>query len=104
MSLTPYKDEVAPGDTAIINVSMLDENGNIVPTADNQIHFTVEGGGEFVGTGNGNPASHESDKMPVRRLFNGLCQLLVKANTGEVKITAQTDNMEKAVCRVSVKQ
>ena len=99
--LGAYKDEVDAGDTAIINVDIVDENGNIVPTADNEIHFEIDGAGTFTGTGNGNPGDHDSEKLPVRRAFNGKCQLLVKAcGAGEIRITASSENLRMDVCRI----
>lgn len=81
----PYEDQVYPGGTAIFKVSIVDEQGGIVPTADNELHFSVEGAGTFLGTGNGNPGDHASDRVPVRRAFNGLCQVLVRAGSGDSK-------------------
>ena len=65
----------------------------------------VEGAGEFLGTGNGNPGDHDSDKVPHRRAFNGLCQLLVAATgeAGEIKITATSKNLKKAILTVQAK-
>lgn len=74
-----YKNSIRVGDTAIINISITDEDGNIVPTADNKIKFEVSGNGSFIGCGNGNPGDHDSDFLPERRAFNGLCQVLIKA-------------------------
>lgn len=105
IELMPYKDNIAVGETAIINVRIADKNGITVPTADNQIFFTVEGG-QFLGCGNGNPGSHESDKIPVRRAFNGLCQLLVKVTDKEgfIKITAQSSGLKQDICEIKVKE
>lgn len=104
IELTPYKNSIAAGETAIVNLKILDKNGNIVPTADNRIFFTVDGG-QFLGTGNGNPGSHENDRIPVRRAFNGLCQILVKAtDTETIKITAEADGLKKNICEIKVTQ
>ena len=104
IEVIPYKNKIAVGETAIINVRIADKNGITVPTADNQIFFTVEGG-QFLGYGNGNPGSHESDKIPVRRAFNGLCQLLVKAtDTGFIKITAKSNGLKQDICEIKVKE
>lgn len=103
IELVPYKAAVAAGETAIINVRIADKNGNTVPTADNELFFTVGGAGRFLGTGNGNPGSHESDKLPVRRAFNGLCQLLVKAaDAGVIQIAAKSNALPQAVCEIEV--
>ena len=89
-------------DIAIINVRILDKYGRVVPTADPQLTFTVEGTGTFLGAGNGNPGSHEPDKLPVRRAFHGLCQLLVKSNPapGKIKITAKAEGLYSSVCMI----
>lgn len=88
--LEPYKSTVRAGETAIINIKITDRNGRIVPTADNEIRFEIEGG-TLVGTGNGNPGDHTSEKLPARRAFNGLCQVLVKAESESVTVTAKSD-------------
>lgn len=104
IDLIPYKDRIMTGDTAILNVRVTDRDGRTVPTADPVIFFTVEGG-QFLGTGNGNPGSHESDKIPVRRAFNGLCQLLVRADrAGVMKITAGSDELMQGICEVRVSE
>lgn len=102
IKLMPYKDIVSVGDTAIINIEIIDKNGRMVPVADNELTFEVNGG-EFVGTGNGNPGDHASEKVPVRRAFNGLCQLLVKANKhGKITVKASSPTLNSGVCEIEV--
>lgn len=100
LSLEAFSDTISKEDgTGIIRVSVLDKDGRLVPTADSLINFTVEGAGTFLGTGNGCPGDHDSEKVPHRRAFNGLCQLLVSAtgNTaGDIKITASSKGLKKA--------
>ncbi len=61
---TPYKlqlkAENAPftGSTALVTAELLDEAGNPVPYADQEIHFTCENG-KILGVGNGDPGSYE---------------------------------------------
>lgn len=69
------------GNVLIYEVRVVDEDGLVVPTDDSLLRFRVEGEGEFLGAGNGNPASHEEDKVPMRRAFRGLCQVLVRKKT-----------------------
>lgn len=102
IDLIPYKKTIMNGDTAIINVRIADKNGLTVPTADHIIFFTIEGG-QFLGTGNGNPGSHESDKIPIRRAFNGLCQILVRADReGVIKIGAKSNELIQGICEIKV--
>ena len=102
IALTPYKDEVDANDAVIINVRITDQNGLTVPTADSELNFTVRGA-RILGTGNGDPGDHDSEKTPVRHAFNGLCQLIVKAeNKGEITIAAASEGLEGAAVTVKV--
>jgi beta-galactosidase len=49
-------------DVSVITVQVNDKNGLSVPTANNQISFTLDGPGKIIGVGNGNPTSHEADR------------------------------------------
>ena len=59
-------------DVSIITVSVTDAQGRIVPTAGNKINFSIEGAGEILGVGNGDPSCHEPDTFvalpPVKNL------------------------------------
>ena len=89
------RDEMAADgeDVAIVRVEVLDEAGRPVPTADNLIKFTLSGEGTLLGVGNGDPNCQESDKQPMRSLFNGLAQLIVQAtrNPGALLIEAYAE-------------
>ena len=60
-------------DVAVIKVDIKDNKGRVVPTANNLVKFEIEGAGKIIGTGNGNPTSHEPDKASQRMAFNGYC-------------------------------
>lgn len=49
-------------DLAVVTVQILDERGDVVPTENEQVHFSVEGPGKIIGVGNGNPSSLEPDQ------------------------------------------
>ncbi len=91
-------------DCALIGVRIVDGAGRLVENADPQIRFAVSGAGELLGTGNGDPGSHESDVLPVRRAFGGRCQLIVRAATepGELVIRAESEGLRHAEYRMSV--
>ncbi len=102
LRVTPYKDTVSRGEAAVINVDVVDENGLVVPTADNVITFEVSGG-KLLGTGNGDPADHESEKKPVRRAFCGKCQAIVKASDENlIEISAFSETVTGAKCEITV--
>jgi beta-galactosidase len=49
-------------DVALVSVTVVDQQGRSVPTAQHRIHFEVEGAARLIGMGNGDPGSHEADK------------------------------------------
>lgn len=85
-------------DVAIINVAIKDKKGHVVPTANNLVKFIIEGPGKIIGTGNGNPSSHEPDKASQRKAFNGYCQLLVQTEKtkGEIRLKAVSETLKDA--------
>lgn len=50
-------------DISMITVSANDNKGLTVPSANNQIIFSISGPGKIIGVGNGNPVSLENDKF-----------------------------------------
>jgi beta-galactosidase len=92
--VTPDRKEInADGeDVAVLTVEALDQQGRPIPTADYPIHFKVTGEGSLIGVGNGDPNCQESDKEPMRSLFNGLAQVIVQANrtAGNITVEAYT--------------
>ena len=79
-------------DLSMIRVEALDKEGRPVPTANNEIGLRIIGDGALIGVGNGDPNCQESDKEPVRSLFNGLAQVIVQANrtAGTIVVEAYT--------------
>lgn len=105
--ITPCRDIVFDccDDAVVFNISVQDKEGFSAPDAGNLIRFTARGG-EIIGVGNGDPNSHEDDKASERRLFNGLCQVIVKQTDGAeaVELTAEADGLESASVRVMSSQ
>ena len=82
-------------DTVVVNVSVVDKKGSVVPYADNLVKFEVIGDGFIRGVGNGDPNSHELDNIPERHAFCGLCQALVTSNLGakNISVRAYSDGL-----------
>ncbi len=83
-------------DLSFITVKIVDKDGNMIPDADNLVHFDVEGNGFIAGVDNGYQASLEPFKANYRKAFNGMCLLIVQATekAGEIKITATADGLK----------
>ena len=96
-------------DVAIITVQVNDAKGRPVPTAGNEILFTLEGPGKIIGVGNGDPACHESDVYLTgqwkRSLFNGLAQVIVQSTreAGDIKLTATSQGVQSATVTIKTK-
>jgi len=93
-----------PSDVAHFTVEILDANGVRVPTADNLIRFTIEGG-RIVATDNGNLRDLAPFQSSERRAFNGLALAIAKADApGRLRVTASSDGLRSATMNVQVRR
>ncbi len=85
-------------DVAHLIVQILDDNAKVVPIADDEVTFKMEGEGTLLGVDNGNPASHEDFKSNRRKAFNGLCLAIVQSNgkPGRIRVTASSPSLKSA--------
>jgi beta-galactosidase len=58
-------------DVSVIDVSVVDREGRVVPTASQRLQFEVSGPARLIGMGNGDPGSHEADKPTERHRYVG---------------------------------
>ena len=92
-------------DATTVRVSLMDENGNVLPTATDHVRFSITGG-RILGTGNGNPNSHEDDTKPCRDLFAGHAAAIIAADASEadcvLTVTASVDGLADAILEIPV--
>lgn len=79
-------------DLSYITVDVKDANGNIVPTANNNVRFTVEGAGTLVGVDNGKQADHQSYLDDNRNAYNGSLVAIVQSTKDAGKITVKAES------------
>ncbi len=81
---------------SVVKVSVLDAQGHLVPTANDEVAFSISENAKIIGVGNGDPSSHEPDKAAKRKVFNGLCQVIIQSSRemGEIKLTAESAGLE----------
>jgi len=93
-------------DVAVIKVIIKDTKGRVVPTAGNLVKFSIEGPGKIIGTGNGDPSSHEPDKASQRKAFNGYCLVLVQAEkqAGEIRLKASSDTLKSDELLIKIEE
>jgi len=87
-------------DLSFITVRVEDKDGNLVPGADNLVHFAVTGAGALRAVDNGNAATEESFQADHRKAFSGMALLIVNANKGQrgkIHVVATSDGLSQAV-------
>ena len=98
------REEIAAdgADLAYITVDITDKDGNIVPDADNNVKFTVEGDGKLVGVDNGKQDDHQSYQDNNRDAFSGSLVAIVQSTktAGEFTVTASAEGLESAAVTV----
>lgn len=80
---------------AFVRATVTDANGVPVPSADNQITFTVTGAGRLAATDSADGNSQESFRGNKRQAYGGTCLAFVKATApgGPITITASADGL-----------
>jgi beta-galactosidase len=89
-------------DIANVKVEIVDQNGFVVPDANNLIEFNIEGEGIIIGTDNGNPQDKTQMKSRQRKAFNGLALAVIQSTekSGNIRISAVSANLKGAVLQV----
>ena len=90
-------------DLIFVTVRVVDEDGTLLPRADNLVEFSVEGPGDLVATDNGDATGMESFQASKRKAFNGLCLGIVRARPGadgEIVITVRTPGLPEKKIKV----
>jgi beta-galactosidase len=85
-------------DLAYVTATVVDAKGVVVPDANNDIQFSVEGVGTLAGVGNGDLYSDEPFVANNRKAYKGKCLLIVRSGstTGTVKIKATAKALSSA--------
>jgi beta-galactosidase len=91
-------------DIAHVKIEIIDNNGRVVPTADNLINYSISGSGKLIGLENGNPSDHEPYNSGKRKVFNGLGLAIIQAGKvpGKITLTASSEGMKDITIELSV--
>jgi len=92
-------------DVAHVIVRIMDAQGRVVPTADHEVCFEIQGEGKLIGVDNGNPLSHEDFKSNRRKAFNGLCLAIVQSTgkPGSILIAATSPGLKSGSVSITSK-
>jgi len=93
-------------DVAMISVCVLDEKGRLVPIAENEVSFEVEGAARLAGTGNGDPTDQTPDHSAKRKVFGGLAMGLVQSakKPGSIRVTVKAEGLQSATVELTAKE
>ena len=106
--VTPDRETIAGDgqDLSFVTVTMVDKDGNVCPTADEEITFGVDGAGaSLIGLDNGDPTNHESFQGTQHKAFHGLALAVLRSKykkSGAVKVTASAAGLAPGTATVTV--
>ena len=85
-------------DISQVTVAIVDEKGRIVPTANNEVTFTISGNGKIISVCNGDPACHVPESETTYPLFNGLMMVYVQSGweAGTITLKAEAQGLKTA--------
>jgi beta-galactosidase len=106
LSLSPDRPEIkADGeDLSFVTLRVLDANGIVVPTAAAPVEFSIDGPGEIVATGNGDPTNRIPFGSKKRPAFNGLALVVIRSipgKTGTITLEARSPGLKPAKTAIS---
>jgi beta-galactosidase len=92
-------------DVSFVTTRIVDAQGRTVPVATNTVTFNINGPGQLLGVGNGNPSTHEPDKAKQRSAFNGLCLAIIQSRhePGTISIQADSPGLKSAAATIEVR-
>ena len=92
-------------DLSFVTVKVLDEAGNIVPTANNMVTFELTGTGSIAGLDNGSPTCLEPMKGTSHSTFNGLGLAVIQTTQkqGSIQLKASSAGLKGAVITLIAK-
>jgi beta-galactosidase len=91
-------------DIAFIRVAITDDDGNLIPDADNEVNFEVSGAGRLVGAHNADPSTDVYTAVSSARAFNGFIGVYVegKSDGGEIVFVASSSDLATTKLVISV--
>ena len=105
LRLTPDRVAIpAGGELCFVTAEILDADGQVHPSADRPIYFTLQGPGELAAVGSADPTSEEPYRGNLRSSYRGRCLVVLKSSAagGELRLRASADGVESTELVVRV--
>ena len=84
-------------DLAFVTVSLVDQDGTLIPGAADQLRFEVEGAGTFRAVCNGDATSLEPFTQPTMKLFSGQLVVIVQAGQQRGNLTLKVIDDQRKI-------
>ena len=86
-------------DVVYVDICLCDENGLVVPTADDKLKATVKGKAFLAGFGSGNPITEEDYTDSLTTVYRGHALAILRSGyeTGEATLTIETASIKKEI-------
>ena len=83
-------------DVIRVEITIADENGNMVPDAHNLLKFNISGPAEIIGVENGDILDMNPHKVNYRNAFNGKCLLLLQTTdvSGVIEVSVSSKDLK----------
>jgi beta-galactosidase len=93
------------GGLAYVTAAVVDEAGDIVPYADDELLFAVAGAGALLAAGTNDPVSEESYTGPSRHAFEGTALAAVRSTgaAGDIILTVSAEGLTAAQIVITAK-
>ena len=82
-------------DLAFVTISLTDADGTLIPDAQDQLTFEVEGAGTFRAACNGDATSLEPFTQPTMKLFSGQLVAIVQAGKQQGTVTLKVNDPQR---------
>ena len=95
-----------PNDLSFIDVEVVDNKGDIVPSVDGlEINFKLTGNATIAAVGNGNPSDMSSFQQHHKQVYQGKAQAIVRPTgmTGTATLTASADGLKGSEIQIVIK-
>jgi beta-galactosidase len=106
LMLTPDRAQIraSSDDLSYVMVTVVDEQGRMVPDATLAVRFSVSGGGALAAVASANPKDVGSFRQPQKSTFHGSCVAILRptGESGSITLTAEAPGLEAASAVVKV--
>lgn len=93
-------------DLSFVTIQITDQDGNLVPAADHEVTFRIQGEGVLAGTDNGSESSMESFKANKRKAYHGLCLAIIQSGEkeGGIQFSATSPGLQGATINLETRK